>query len=199
MTNNFEKIKPFLNFDDENIFYLIQILRRNKENEGKKNTRKGVFYIYSFEDLDNLQEKIIASCEKYNARAYINVNRSNLKKIALYTQKIIIDLIIKNNFKDVEHAYSSACNKYTSEPNMRWIIDIDKNELAYKDHIICIINDLHHKITKKEHVILGEIPSKSGIHLISNTFDVSEFNTRLKVLGIKVDVKKDSPTILYTL
>jgi hypothetical protein len=201
MTNNFEIIKPLLNFDDENTFYFIQILKRKKENsEMNKNARVvDNFYIYTIEDLDKLKNKIIDVCVKYNARAYINVNKLNLEKIALYIQKKIIDLIIAKQFKSIKNVYPSVCGKYTSEKTKRWIIDIDTEELKYKNDIINIINILHSLNNKKIYNIVAEIPTKTGLHLISNPFDLKKFNEEMKKLEINIDIHKNSPTILYCL
>lgn len=201
MTNNFNKIKELLDFSEKNTMYFIQILQRKKENPDMK---KGVrvvdnFYLYSENDLDKLESKIIEACEKYNARAYINLNKLDMKKIALYTQKKIIDLMIQGEYKSVKNAYSSVCGSHTSEINKRWIIDIDAEELQYKEQIVKIVNELHLLTKKKDYKIVAEIPSRSGLHIISNPFNIKLFNDKIENLGIKIDVQKNSPTILYCL
>jgi len=201
MTNNFNKIKELLNFDNENTFFFIQILQRRKENpEMKKGSRViDNFYIYSKEDLDKLESRIIESTTKYNARAYINLNKLDLENIALHTQKKIIDLMIQKEYKAIKNAYATVCGKHTSEKSKRWIVDIDKNELIFKEEIVNIINELHKLTKKQDYKILAEIPSRTGLHIISNPFNVKIFGDKMLELGIKIDIQKNSPTILYCL
>ena len=199
MTDNFNKIKELLDFSEENTFYFIQILQRRKENPEMK---KGVrvidnFYLYELEDLDKLKEKIVESCEKYNARAYINVNRLDLERIALFTIKKITDLVVQKQYKAIKNAYSAVCGAHTCESNKRWVVDIDEDELKFKDEIVEIIKNLH-KNVKKDYKILAEIPSKTGLHIISNPFNIKVFNEEIEKLDINIAVQKNSPTILYT-
>lgn len=200
MRNNFELIEPLLDFTLPNTFYFIQLLKRRKDNPEMKSNESVVdnFYLYNRDDLFRLMPKIIEKCEMNNARAYINVNRLDLEKIALYTQKAIIDCIINKDFRGVKGAYASTCSKYHSEKNKRWIIDIDEDELRHKDEVIEIINKLHQNITKQDYKILAEIPTKSGIHLITEPFEPARFSHIMTVRNMtKIERKENSPTLLY--
>ncbi|NPV12854.1 MAG: hypothetical protein HPY57_13870 [Ignavibacteria bacterium] len=201
MTNNFNKIKELLDFDNKNTFYFIQILKRRKENPEMENGVRVIdnFYIYSIEDLEKYENRIIEICEKNNARAYINVNKLDVERVAMFVMKKVADLIIQKQFKAVKNVYVTVCGQHSSEENKRWIVDIDTNELPYKNEIIRIINELHSKIKKEDYKILAEIPTRSGLHLISNPFNLKEFNNELSKLGIKIDVHKNTPTLLYTI
>ena len=142
--------------------------------------------------------KIIEKCEKNNARAYININRLDLEKIALYTQKLIINCIINKDLRGVKGAYASACSTYHSEKNKRWIIDIDEDELPYKDEVIEIITTLHNSMPKQGYKILAEIPTKTGIHIITEPFEPSRFSHIMMVKNLnKIERKDNSPTLLY--
>jgi len=202
MTNNFSKIRELLEFENENTFYFIQILQRRKENPEMARGVRVIdnFYLYSVEDLDKLEPKIIEACTKYNARAYIKLNRLDLEKVALYCQKKTIDLLIQGEYKAVKNVYPTVCGKFSDAgKDKKWIVDIDEDELEYKDKIVEIINDIHSKVTKKNYKIVAELPTKSGIHIITNPFNVKEFNDRLEELGVKIEVKKNNPTILFCL
>lgn len=198
MTNNFDIIKQLLDFDSDRVFYFINILKRRKENPEMENGVRVIdnFYIYSIEDLEKYEKRIIEICEKNNARAYINVNKLDVERIAMFTMKKVADLIVQKQFKAIKNVYATVCGQHSSEENKRWIVDIDTNELPYKEKIVEIINELHIQ-TKKNYKILAEIPTRSGLHLISNPFNLKEFNDRLAKLNIKVDVHKNTPTLLY--
>jgi len=198
MTNNFNLIKSLLDFDNERVFYFIQLLKRRKENPEMENGVRVIdnFYIYSIEDLNKFENRITEICEKNNARAYINVNKLDVERIAMFVMKKVADLIVEKQFKAIKNVYPTVCGQHSSEEDKRWIVDIDANELQYKDKIVEIINNLHLK-TKKNYRILAEIPTKSGLHLISNPFNKKEFNDEMTKLGIKIDVHKNTPTLLY--
>ena len=196
--DNFQLIKPLLDFTDPKTFYFIQILTRRKENPEMKSGQSVVdnFYLYTEEDLDKLRDRLVERCEKHNARAYINLNRLDLEKIALYTQKEIIDLIIQQNFKAVKNAYATACGNHTSETNKRWVVDIDEEQLHLLPDIRNLIGQLHSEIPGNKYRILAEIPTKSGVHIISEPFNMKKFSDTLGTSG-PILVHKNSPTILY--
>lgn len=198
MRNNFELIKGLLDFDNQNTFYFIQILKRRKENPEMENGVRVIdnFYIYSIEDLNKCEKRIIEICEKNNARAYINVNKLDVERIAMFTMKKVADLIVQKQYKAIKNVYPTVCGQHSSEEDKRWIVDIDLNELPYKEKIVELINQLHIK-TKKNYKILAEIPTKSGLHLIANPFNMKEFGDEMKKLNIKIDVHKNTPTLLY--
>jgi hypothetical protein len=199
MTNNFEQIEKLLEFTEKDTFFFIQIIKRRKENPEMTNGTYIVdnFYVYDKSDLSRQKERIIVQCEKHNARAYINLNKLNAETIALHTLKKITDLIIQKQFKSVKNAYAATCGSHTSEKNKRWIVDIDAEELPYKNEIIEIINDLHSQIKKSNYKIIAEIPTRNGVHIISNPFNLKDFNDRIEKMNIKIDVHKNSPTLLY--
>jgi hypothetical protein len=205
MQDNFNLVTNLLDFENERSFYFIQILKRRKENpEMKQNVRViNNYYVYSKEDLEKIKSRIVEDCEKHNARAYINLNRLDTEKIALYTLKITTDYIIQGDYKAVKNAYSTACGSHHSEKNKRWVVDIDENALHLKASIRKVIEELHDEIKGNKYKILEEIPTRSGIHLITNPFNMQKFRELMLEMGksdenyIGIDVHKNSPTILY--
>ncbi len=193
--NNFLKIQSLLDFSEPNTFYFIQILKRRKENPEMKTGVRVIdnFYIYTIDDLENLKGKIIEACILYNARAYINVNRLDLERIALHTSKKIIDLVIQGDYRAVKNAYPSVCGSHSSESEKRWVVDIDTKDHEYIMGIIRYIGNLHAKIPKSNYKILDWLETKNGFHIISNPFNLKEFKDTYP----EIDVHKSSPTILY--
>jgi hypothetical protein len=210
MVDNFEIIKTLLDFSNPNTFYFIQILKRRKENPEMKSGTSVIdnFYIYEMNDLDKLRDKIIDRCEKHNARAYINLNKLNLEKIALYTQKHIIDCIINKDFRGVKNAYATVCGSHHSEKNKRWIIDLD-GPLS-EDKYISAIKEMIIEELGPGYKILADIPTKNGIHIITNPFNIEKFKIKIKQYEhyfplsdevkselVKLAIQKNSPTLLY--
>lgn len=206
MTDNFTLISTLLDFSEPNTFYFIQILKRRKENP---DMRTGVqvidnFYLYNESDFVKLRERIVDQCEKNNARAYINLNRLDLEKVAMYTVKQTMEYIILKDFKSVKNVYATVCGSHHSEKSKRWVVDIDEDCLDRKDEIRKIIEKLHEEIVKSKYQILAEVPTKSGVHIITNPFNMEKFR---KILTermtdendpiMSIDVHKNSPSILY--
>ena len=129
MVNNFELIKNYLEFQNERSFYFIQILKRKKENPEMNAYSIPIesFYVFSIEQYEKLEKRIIELCNMHNARAYIKMNCLDaqsvmLEQISLITQEIrkgklnlsgMIDYtrivmclyaaIIKNNGKEIQN------------------------------------------------------------------------------------------------
>ena len=197
MVNNFEQIKNLLTFESEDDFYLLQILRRKKENPdmGNKPNVVKTYYIDSIEYLDKLKPEIIGLCEERNARAYITVNRRSFKNVALKTLVEIASCIESGNYKSVRKAYESIAGKHSSEKDKKWIIDIDwgdylgnKTEFA---RISTFAEELQEEANREPFSEL--ILTKNGIHIITRPFNLDKF--KKKYPG--VEIHKDRYTILY--
>ena len=197
--DNFDLISKLLDFSEQNTFYFLQILKRKKENPEMKTGTYVIdqFYLYSLDDLFNMKEKIVERCIKYNARAYINLNRLDLEKIALFTVKQIMEYVILKDFRSVKNAYSSVCGSHHSEKTKKWVIDIDKENVHLKDQILEIVAKLHAEVGNKDYGIVAEIPTRSGIHIISNPFNLEKFRIMTQHFEHSVDCQKNSPTVLY--
>lgn len=206
MRDNFSHIEPLLDFSEKDTFYFVQILKRRKENPEMKTGVRVInnYYIYEKRDLEKLKEKIVEDCLKHNARAYINLNRLNSYKVAIYTVKQIADYIALGDYRAVKNAYATVCGSHHSESEKRWIIDIDEEVLDRKEEIRMIVEKLHEEIKGKKYTILSEIPTRTGVHLVSNPFNMEKFRKILTERAVsdkdpilKIDVQKNSPTVLY--
>lgn len=194
MVDNFKQISELLDFSEQNTFYFVQILQRRKENPEMRTGARVInnYYLYTASDLEKLRDKILADCQAYNARAYINLNRLDLQKIALYTLKQIADYLTLGDYKAVKNAYATACGSHHSEKEKRWVIDIDEEYLEQKQDVINFVNVLHKSMPKTGYKILAEIPTRTGVHIISNPFNLMDFRNKFII-----DVQKNSPTVLY--
>ena len=75
--NNYDKIKPFLQFESDDDFYIVQVIKRKRENPEMTCGEKVIFkyYMFSIEQFESDYKEMIELCEKENARCYINLNR----------------------------------------------------------------------------------------------------------------------------
>lgn len=189
MIDNFEQVKKLLNFDTEDDFYFLQIMKRKKENSDMTNHSKIVdeMFIRSNEYLDSKKEYIVKMCNMFNARATIRLNRRSFKTCSLQTLSSLAQQIANGQFQRIDRLYSSVIGKSHNEPVKRWIVDIDQPEIN-PDMLETI-----ERIKPVGKKLIDIIPSKSGFHIITSPFDVSEF---VKVFP-NIDIHKDNPTNLY--
>lgn len=194
--NNFENIEPYLEFYTPGDFYFIQIIQRKKDNPDIERNMNVIntYFVYDQKKYWDLQDRIIHECNAHNARAYINLNVRNAQDIAFQTLKLVTDYIVSKDYKAVKNAYVSACGRFNSEENQRWIVDIDGQEDVQK--IMSFITELHNHYTQNASTpyrILGQIPTKNGTHIITNPFPISHFKYNYP----KIDIHKDNPTALF--
>jgi hypothetical protein len=201
MIDNFDKISEIINTKHltEDNFFFVQIIKRRKENPEmtSNNITCDVFYIKDVDDLAKKNQRIIQRCTDENARAYINLNVRSKRKVALQTMKIMAECIANDNY-NVANAYASAVGNTHSDPNKTWVIDIDYDrELptevneAFVTRLTKLISGLIVETGKTPNI--HQIPTKNGVHLITQPFNTQKFGEIHK----NIDIHKDNPTILY--
>lgn len=191
--NNFELIKPLLKFETDDDFYHLQILKRKKENPelGSNSYVVKTYYISSVEYLESKMNEIIALCDLHKARAYINLNCRSFEAMAFHTLKKITDQILNKDYKSVRKAYESMCGAITNPKKQKiWVIDLD-NLTEVPETMINFINGLD-PIGDK---IVGVIPTKNGLHLLTTPFNRKMFSQQTEYQNI--DIQTNNPTILY--
>lgn len=107
-------------------------------------------------------------------------------------------------YKSVKNAYLSAAGEHSSEPIKRWVVDLDNNHIHFDDWtkyvngIKRLIDSLHSECNRNSkqgvYKMLLEIPTKNGIHLITNPFNVDKFR---QLTNAPIDIHRDNPTILF--
>jgi hypothetical protein len=203
MINNFELISNLIrNKAGLGEFYFLQILKRRKDNPDMERDMNVIdnFFIKGAEDLERKQKRIIELCYNNNARAYFRLNKRSERKVALQTLRLIAENIAADNY-DIKNCYTSCCGQYHSDENKTWIVDIDTNE--QKQHHQQIIDAIRKgQEFSSKYNIIDCIPTKNGFHIITNPFNIQEYNKLLqpfvdcKELTMP-DIHKDNPTILY--
>lgn len=192
--NNFDRIRPLLNFDDKDLFYFCSVFKRRKDNPDMKGDNKCIrnFYINSINEYELIGEKMIGLCHEHNARAYIRLNRRSYKECALFTMAEIARLISLKTYK-IDTVYESICGRYHVEKDNRtWIIDADDISI---EHIQAIEHTVKTLMPHPDLAKFIRIPTKNGLHIICKPFHYETFMN--KAMG--VDVHKDNPTLLFCL
>lgn len=210
MVDNFELIKPLLSFDKHGDFYFLQLLQRKKDGcnvpNSSDNQRRLVkdYHITSTEKLDSLRDEIISSCTETGARAYIRLNKRNYRTVSMaFAEETLMKARTNQEFGNTFNEINSVIGRYP-EPgkgNKTWIVDIDNTNVDSK-----LVNDTKDIIVNycqpfDVEKIVAVIPTKSGVHLITKSFNQETFYRMFSQFKLsnenEVDIKKDNPTVLY--
>lgn len=192
--DNLEKILPFLQFDDPNDFYYLQILQRKKENPQLGSNSRVIknYYINSKEYLVERYEEIKHLCRVFNARASIRLNRRNYEKVAFKVMQNIANSMANREYSFIKKSYDRACGEGNHEPKATktWILDWD-GEYTYQD--LMKLEPLIIKSQPEGLKLQAYIPSKTGVHLLVSPFDARE----LRKVYPELDIHKNNPTNLF--
>lgn len=202
MIDCIELIKDLLVFETNDDFYFLQILQRKKENPNLGSKSKVIknYYITSTEHLIEKYDEIKSLCNMFNARASLRLNKRSFEKVAFKSLENFANVMQTKEYKHIMNCYDKACGLLNNEKQKKWIVDIDRNELVWLEQIINSVQESEPNGNK----IIIQLPTKSGIHLITKPFNVIQFKENLKnelskySMGeITIDIHKDNPINLY--
>lgn len=196
--NNLELIKPLLNFETEGDFYMLYIFKRKKDQpEGEKENAQSVrtiktYCVESLEYFDKRWDEITHLCEYFKARAYIHVQKQNHKDVGL---NMLAELAIKmrDGAYKCNHIFDSVVGQLKTYEK-RWIVDVDNTDDRYLESVIQTI----YYAPPVGNKVVTKIPTKNGLHLITEPFNVQHFTKCLDVLtDVVPDIQKKNPTLLF--
>lgn len=202
MVDCIELIKDLLVFETNDDFYFLQILQRKKENPNLGSNSKVIknYYITSTEHLIEKYDEIKSLCNMFNARASLRLNKRSFEKVAFKSLENFANVMQTKEYKHIMNCYDKACGLLNNEKQKKWIVDIDRNELVWLEQIINSVQESEPNGNK----IIIQLPTRSGIHLITKPFNVIQFKENLKnelskyFMGeITIDIHKDNPINLY--
>lgn len=188
MINNLTKCYSLLNFESDDDYYKIFIIKRRKENPEmeKGSTNIITYYIDSKKSFIELKDQIISIAEAFNARVYFKVNKRSKEKSAYEALQYSIKQIEYKNYFKVKDSYRKSDN-HSNEKNKRWIIDIDEKNISLVNEIINYIKIL----LPEGNQIIDVLDTINGYHIITNGFNENEFNYK------NIEIKKDDMTLMY--
>ena len=192
--DNLDRIKDLLNFDNEGDFYMLYVMKRKKDQpEGERDNHQSVrtiktYTISSVEYLEKRYDEIKTLCEVFKARAYIHVQKQSHFDVGMNMIKTIVDRVQSGQINQ-QHVFNSVVGQLKTYEK-RWIVDIDTNDIIEIGKIGYVIESLCRPLGSK---IITTIPTKSGVHLITERFDVMEFKKHYP----EIDIQKKNPTLLY--
>lgn len=212
MTDNFKNYRDFINLcgglPDNNEkgnldkYYVIELMRRGKDNPDMPaaNYHFKNYYIYSWKDLDKYEAEIKDICTLLRLRAYCSVNYKSMAQVALDTMAESARRLAAHDYKKFYNIFESCSGKYVDKSNNVWIIDIDRKlSMSGAWRITDYIERMESKWAKK---VIYQMPTKSGVHLLTHTFNLQKFNEGFllelgDIFDEVPDVKKNHLTLLY--
>jgi len=192
VVNNYELIYSFLSrLKEDGCVFDLMLIQRKKDNPKHKSGK--IIYrklLHDEQSLFNRMDLIIKLCEEYKARAYINLNPKKkediCKKLAMNAFQ---DFLYSHNYEPEALLWHAVGETKGVKCKRSWVVDIDHGYVGDLPRIKKIIDDIYPVGDK----VIVEIPTRSGVHLITSPFNLNAF----KLSCPYVDVQKDNPTLLY--
>ena len=194
--DNFDLIKKHIHTsDDGNEFYMLQIMRRTKDQKGYDGKRKQSvvksYFVSSPEYLDMKRDEIIGLCEMFNARAYINLNKKSYKQVTLKALEILAGKIAHEDYAIKTLFESAAGQTGACDGNKTWLVDFDSKDLDELNRVKGIIDSVEPKGVDK---IVETVPTRHGYHLITRPFNKKVF---YEMYNENLDIHDNNPTVVY--
>ena len=181
--DNFDKLAKLMQFNTNDDFYFVQIIKRWKDNpdyaakaQGQKDGtyHGGAWYLKSFrihnvQELMDLKPQIIKLCEENNARAYITVNtRSETETdnyVHIYRQKYDPSDARYQHAEEIVAGQAKEGANWRNE-RLRLFLDIDcKQDTTING--INVWNEVHRMLNNYNIKVLDEYETPSGgLHII---------------------------------
>ena len=194
MINNIEHIISLLEFQSDDDFYYLQVLKRKKENPdlGSNSYLVKSYQINSVEYLNRKMPEIINLCEFHNARAYFNLNRRSFRKIALEVGVKHAHQMKNQDYYSVRKIYDSVCgtSEGMNQKNRRWVVDIDTKDTNFLHEVLTFINEIEPTTEDRIQTVLD---TPNGYHIISHGFNSKVFKDEYP----EIDIQKNNPSVLY--
>lgn len=172
-------------------YFSVQIIRRGKDHPELPSANRTFcsYYIEEPGDLEKFREEIIQATELFGCRAYVYLCRRNYQKTMLATIQEMSRRLLEGDYKKPWKIFDSASTSVKSSVRL-WVIDLDEPE--HLEHV----EDIRAAIEATEPCkpVFAQIPTRTGIHLITYPFDVLKFYETWPGIDIKKTV---SPTLLY--
>lgn len=210
MTNNFALIEkymineniPISHEDAGDLFFCIMLVRRGKDHPTlpAANYTFKSYYIDSIEKLHKVQNEIIKCCEMFGLRAYVSVNVKSKETFSKYCNFKFSQNVLNNEYKKPWAVIDHVFGKCPAANDKTWIIDVD--DIKDNPSIVTeVLSTVLRCRSKHSNPIVGEIPTRSGIHILTRPFNLMEFCEFWKKEhdeNIEIpDIKKDHITLLY--
>lgn len=176
------------NTDSVDMFYIIQILQRKKDNPDLKGDSKVVkeIIVHNCLELVTKQAEIMDLCAKFNARAYFWPTPRSYKATTITMLESLATAFKHETYHTSRHCFSKAAGQDSSRfknSDKIWVIDLDYDDPNYFFKITELISS---------EFFISSLNTPNGLHILAKPHD-------LRNVSYSDDVKKNNPTLLYFL
>ena len=188
--DNFDLIRSHLSFESDLDRYIVIILKRAKDDNGRKyganetNRRIKTYFISSMDYFDKKIPVIKDLCESNNARAYILPQVRNNKECLINLMKITLENLENPTIKPDTLITSAFSGTHTSR-DKRWIIDLDDSNMTEYPNVnntSLIKKWSFEKVEDLVKIMLKKcgksendyyvVPTVHGNHIVTSPFDL---------------------------
>ena len=204
--DNVYVIDNMLTFKNDDEFYMLQVLKRRKENPDMKGDSLPLktVYLHRNGQLTEISKDLIELAEKEHARIYLNPNVKSSRKSLLHCIAEMARRAAAEDYYKPYKIYESVVGQMGACRDNRWIIDVDNEymemymetdeltEIHVRDFIRHLLDTLDSCEPDAEKYV-NHVITRNGIHVITRSFNPVAFG---KVFP-KLDVHKNNPTLVY--
>lgn len=218
MLDNSELILPFVpQRDDGDTFIYTELLDRSKQqgNNGFRMLR--TYYHRSQDEFREQMPEIRRMCEDNKVRAYTRLAPRSWKKVGKLHCELVVEASLTDNWIAHKALYHRACGTVTPNEKL-WLWDVDEISPISERFGVWLQQHAAPRGTGKRPLLRAIIPSKKGVHYISDPFDVRRLvdgmpgSMDLRGVALKhsadgdvvadldahqISLHKDNPTNLY--
>ena len=188
IVDNYKLIREYLDFSDKNMFYMVQLQQRKKDDNTfpANNRTVKTYFIDNINDYDALEPEIKRLSDETGSRVYIRINRRSYQKVLIEVLRESTKMMEDNNYQHLKNLVTSSAGQVNSEPNKKWIVDVDNKNLEFCLDVIEIVKQC-------SGTVYYIVPTLHGFHLITSKFNSKLFSEHYP----EIDIHKDNPTLLY--
>lgn len=196
MTDNFRIAYKYIDefSADRYSFFLVEILKRKKENPHlKSDIVLKRMHVKNSDALRRAEQDLKEYAFRENARIIFHINAKNEKVLALDLLKELANRISTEDFNNIHRLSDSLVAAQKTAYTKRWLLDVDKNDMTssefqtYKNNV----RELVMSVREDQEVI--EFPTPNGAHLI-----VLPFNSDLLWDEFpEILIHKNNATVLF--
>jgi hypothetical protein len=168
--------------DDGDTFVYTEMLDRSNRRGNNGNRLVKSFFHRSKDEFWKQWPTIKELCDMTQTRAYTRLAPRSFKKVGKEFLVLVAEAAAQENWNHMKALYNSACGR-TGPIKKLWLFDVDDPDDDSRVFGTWLQAAGH---------LVGTIPSKSGLHYISNPFD-----PRLVAMPSNISLHKDNPTNLY--
>lgn len=204
--DNIRTIDNMLTFKSDDEFYMLQVLKRRKENPDMKGDSLPLrtVYLHRKGQLTEISKDLVELAEKERARIYLNPNVKSSKKSLLHCIAEMARRAATEDYYKPYKIFDSVVGQMGACRDNRWIIDVDNEymemymetdeltEIHVRDFIRHLLDTLD-SCEPDTNKYVTNVITRNGIHVITKSFNPVKFGNVFP----KLDVHKNNPTLVY--